>query len=241
MAKIELKRFTNPVVLGRIQAQHLIRFFDRFKEELVAKNCRLPATDPGSEGYCNFWAGWLSRPESLPEAVVEAVQAMEEQVSPANWPRLEGAVIGARYAKMSFDTTCSPESLALQLWLWCPYRVGGDLAEVTARIEEGKKVWEEKAKVEREYQAREDARLQKAEEGGQRADDGGLRGDGQEKEKEKTKKRGAILPAVKIDSEPLLARYLMAHQINWIQAEEASHAQHKQAYALADKTGRIGL
>jgi len=32
----------------------------------------------------------------------------------------------------------------------------------------------------------------------------------------------------------------MPHQINWIQAEDAIHAQHKQAFALAEKSVRIG-
>jgi hypothetical protein len=88
MAKVELKRLTIPGVLMRIEREHLVRFFDRFKEELRAKNFTFPTAEPGSEGYCNVWAESLKHPELLPEALVEAVQAMEEQITRENWPRL---------------------------------------------------------------------------------------------------------------------------------------------------------
>src|SRR3974390_3296494 len=44
----------------------------------------------------------------------------------------------------------------------------------------------------------------------------------------------------KLDSERRLAKHFMPHQIAWIQAEKAIHAQHKQAVALAEKSVRIG-
>src|SRR5258707_7113287 len=50
----------------------------------------------------------------------------------------------------------------------------------------------------------------------------------------------AILPTLKLDSDATLAKHFMAHQINWIQAEDAIHAQHEQAFALAEKSVRIG-
>src|SRR5438876_250743 len=50
----------------------------------------------------------------------------------------------------------------------------------------------------------------------------------------------AILPAIKIDSDATLAKYFVPYQINWIQAEDAIHAQHKQVFALAEKSVRIG-
>jgi phage FluMu gp28-like protein len=50
----------------------------------------------------------------------------------------------------------------------------------------------------------------------------------------------AILPSVKIDSDAMLARCFMPHQIHWIQAEEEIHALGKQAFALAEKSIRIG-
>src|SRR5207253_10745745 len=55
-----------------------------------------------------------------------------------------------------------------------------------------------------------------------------------------SKPRGLVLPAVRIDSDATLAKYFMKHQLSWIQAEEAIHAQNKQAYALAEKSVRIG-
>src|SRR5437868_873012 len=43
-----------------------------------------------------------------------------------------------------------------------------------------------------------------------------------------------------IDSDNHLSRYFMPHQVQWITAEEAIHAQGKQAIALAEKSVRIG-
>ncbi len=250
MAKIELKRFTNVRVVMRIQAPHLVKFLDRFKEELLAKNCRVNSVDPASEAYCNHWASLWTRPDLLPEAMADALFAMEEQVSAANWPPLEAAVIGARYANLHLDTTCSPESLALQLWMWCPYRSGGNLEEVLSKIASGKKVWEEKQRVEGEKQAKAlKAESEKAgtldaapspaiplpsDGRGESVKEGGAA-------KEPVKRRGAMLPVVKIDSDAALTKYFLPYQINWINAEDAIHALRKQAFALAEKSVRIGL
>jgi phage FluMu gp28-like protein len=52
----------------------------------------------------------------------------------------------------------------------------------------------------------------------------------------------AILPTLKLDSPLKLLRreFLMRQQINWIIAEDAIHAMGKQAFALAEKSIRIG-
>src|SRR6266446_3196246 len=50
----------------------------------------------------------------------------------------------------------------------------------------------------------------------------------------------AILPSIKIDSTATLAKYFMLHQSIWIQADDYFHAQGKQAFALAEKSVRIG-
>ena len=47
-------------------------------------------------------------------------------------------------------------------------------------------------------------------------------------------------PFNRLDSASRLAKHFMPHQVAWIQAEEAIHAQHKQAVALAEKSVRIG-
>src|SRR6267154_5689905 len=49
-----------------------------------------------------------------------------------------------------------------------------------------------------------------------------------------------FLRNLKLDSDSKLAAHFMPHQIAWIQAEKAIHAQHKQAVALAEKSVRIG-
>src|SRR5580765_6297314 len=126
MAKIELKRFTNPVVLMRIELRHLVKLFDQFKEGCVAKN-RWPMAEPGCDGYYLTWVDSLKRPELLPEPLVEAVRAIEEQVTPENWPRFEATTYKLRmYANFNVNTNDSPESQALQVWLWCPYKAGGN-------------------------------------------------------------------------------------------------------------------
>src|SRR6266436_2552701 len=50
----------------------------------------------------------------------------------------------------------------------------------------------------------------------------------------------AILPSIPIDNDTILAKFFMLHQIHWIQAEDAIHARHEQAFALAEKSVRIG-
>src|SRR5215470_8598322 len=50
----------------------------------------------------------------------------------------------------------------------------------------------------------------------------------------------AILPSVKIDSDAMLTQLFMPHQVHWIQAEDAIHAIGKPAFALAEKSIRIG-
>src|SRR5437016_10840886 len=50
----------------------------------------------------------------------------------------------------------------------------------------------------------------------------------------------AILPRIHIDHAPILTRFFLPYQIHWIQAEDAIHAQNKQAFALAEKSVRIG-
>src|SRR2546421_6829964 len=50
----------------------------------------------------------------------------------------------------------------------------------------------------------------------------------------------AILPSVKIDSDAMLAKCFMPHQVHWIQAEDAIRATGKPSFALAEKSIRIG-
>src|SRR6266571_591306 len=50
----------------------------------------------------------------------------------------------------------------------------------------------------------------------------------------------AILPSIKIDSDVMLARCFMPHQVHWIQAEDAIRALGRPVCALAEKSIRIG-
>ena len=150
MKIIAIQRFNKAGVLMRIKSTLLVQFFDRFKTELLAKGLRLPCADSKSEGFCTGWAGLFDRAKALPLAMVDAVLAIEEQVTPENWARLEASVLHARCCNLWLDTAASRESLALGLWLWCPYRMDGNLKEVEAKIESGRKVWEEQRRIEEE-------------------------------------------------------------------------------------------
>src|SRR6266567_371778 len=93
---IELKRFTKPGILMRIQVQFLVRFLEMFKEELKAKNCPVTPAEPGCDSFYSGLANMFRGPEYLPEAMVEALFAIEEQVTPENWPRLGATIARAR-------------------------------------------------------------------------------------------------------------------------------------------------
>ena len=50
----------------------------------------------------------------------------------------------------------------------------------------------------------------------------------------------AILPCLKLDSNPTLSSHIALHQIHWIEDEYHLHAEGKQVCALAEKSNRIG-
>ncbi|HYG35222.1 MAG TPA: hypothetical protein VEC99_10580 [Clostridia bacterium] len=50
----------------------------------------------------------------------------------------------------------------------------------------------------------------------------------------------AILPPINIDSAALLSKHFLPYQIIWIEADDFMHAQNKPAFALAEKSVRIG-
>src|SRR6266567_6423871 len=132
MTNTRLTRFNKPGVLIRIGLPPLNTFFGRFKEDLLAGNCRLPCAEPGSDPFYNCWAELLGRAETLPHPMVDALLAIEEWAAPQNRPRLEAAVYAARPRGLLLDTTAAPESLALQLWLWSPYnREPGSVAQTS--------------------------------------------------------------------------------------------------------------
>src|SRR5580765_9111531 len=49
-----------------------------------------------------------------------------------------------------------------------------------------------------------------------------------------------LLPSIPIDSDPMLVRFFLPYQIHWIQAEDFFHSRGLQAFALAEKSVRIG-
>src|SRR5881227_3474363 len=94
MTNIEIKRFTNPDVLGAISVKHLWRFFERFNSQLQGRSLSLPAAHylAGTPPYYDSWIELLKSPEKLPDSLVEAILAIEELAAPENRPRLQAAV-----------------------------------------------------------------------------------------------------------------------------------------------------
>ncbi len=50
----------------------------------------------------------------------------------------------------------------------------------------------------------------------------------------------AILPCVRIDSDPALAKVFLPYQVHWILAEDSFHERHQPVYAIVEKAIRIG-
>ena len=50
----------------------------------------------------------------------------------------------------------------------------------------------------------------------------------------------AILPSVNLESEAALLNHFLPYQVNWITAEKQLHEQKRPAFALAEKSIRIG-
>ena len=50
----------------------------------------------------------------------------------------------------------------------------------------------------------------------------------------------SLLPTLKLDSDSTLSRHFLPYQVEWIKAEEPIHAAGKQAFALVEKSVRIG-
>src|SRR5437870_5355778 len=126
----KLTRFTKAGVLIWIGHKNLITFLEQFKEDFAVCNAHLPGCDPSGDGYYATWAEFLKTSETLPARFVEALLAVEELAAPENRQRLEAAVYRARHTGLHLDTTNSPESLALQFWLWAPYRNFADLESI---------------------------------------------------------------------------------------------------------------
>ncbi len=117
MTKIILRRFTQPQVLQSIGRPHLSRFFDRFKVDLKGENRSLPSPDVSNDGYFESLASSLSRTDTLPQSLIQALGVIEGLAAPENRAHLLKGVAETP-ACAALDPASSPECLALQIWLW---------------------------------------------------------------------------------------------------------------------------
>ncbi len=119
MATLKFKRFTKPRVLMQIGRGLLDRFFDRFKEDLAAKNVQLPSEDVHDDEYFQKLAGALMAPEGLPEKLSEVLFAIDEMANEEGHERLLAAV-RASGLELSFDEKSTHADVAMQVWLAKP-------------------------------------------------------------------------------------------------------------------------
>src|SRR5580765_3074533 len=184
MTPIPLTRFPDPTILTAITAKHLARFFDQFRFLLLGRNLPLPAAHelPGTEAYYDCWSKMLQAPESLPDALVEALLAIEELAAPKNRLLLDAKLEQNRPANPWLDPSDPPEGIALQLWLIFPYKfIQGELTTAPAVSPAA-------------------SRLPST--GSPRPSDGrGARGEGDHQPSTPQQSTKPVLPSIKIDSD----------------------------------------
>src|SRR2546423_8042146 len=120
-----LNRFTQPQILYEMGTELLSLLFDRFKDELAARNIVIPDPNLAQGHYYESVAAIFKSPESLPPNLVEAVQAIEELASPEHKPRLE-TMFWEAPQHIYIEPQSSPEHTALKLWLHAPYKPAED-------------------------------------------------------------------------------------------------------------------
>ncbi len=161
----------------------------------------------------------LNSPETLPAPLVGALLAIEELAAPQNRALMDTKLAEARVANPWLDPADSPECLALQLWLLSPYKFteGEFQADAAYKVVEGELILAlDGAKHPQDERFNVLTHLTHL------------------------TSMGAIFPSVKIDSDARLAEYFMPHQVAWILAEDDLRAQQRPAFALAEKSVRIG-
>src|SRR5258707_15853511 len=119
MSSLKFDRFTKPAFLRQIGRPHLDQFLARFSAELALRRLNLPA--PGADDYQYFTllAHTMMSPEGLPDAMNEALYAINAMATPDGQQRLETAI-----AERQLPIALAPESshgdIALQVWLAAP-------------------------------------------------------------------------------------------------------------------------
>jgi hypothetical protein len=116
MTTLKLKCFTKPGVLKRIGRALLTRFFEQFAGQLNSNGLSLPPPEISDAEFFNSLARLLMRPEELPDALNEALVAVDDLSTPQGFESLEKSPGWAAHQSM-LRSDSTREDIALQLWL----------------------------------------------------------------------------------------------------------------------------
>lgn len=125
MHALKLKRFTKPQVLRRARREVLDEFFACFQRGASAERLQLPPSTLADEDYYTALARCLMGPESLPDALNEALFAIDEMGGAEGRERLEHAIERTGLA-ISIPDDASDLELALRVWLAAPALLAGE-------------------------------------------------------------------------------------------------------------------
>jgi hypothetical protein len=116
MTTLKLKCLNKPGVLKRIGRPLLTRFFEQFAPQLNSNGLSLPPPEISDADFFNSLARLLMRPEELPDALNEALVAVDDLSTPQGFETLEKSPgWAARQSTLKPEST--REDIALQLWL----------------------------------------------------------------------------------------------------------------------------
>jgi len=111
MTEPKFQRFTYPMVLEQIPAAPLARFFDRFKDELLAKNCRLPSAPVRSECY-------LEGIDNDPEAELRRLRSFCSDIVALRRGDLYASRLGIEQARLAAEQADTETQKEKEFWAW---------------------------------------------------------------------------------------------------------------------------
>ena len=116
MTTLKLKCLNKPGVLKRIGRPLLTRLFEQFAVQLNSNGLSLPPPEVSDADFFNSLARLLMRPEELPDALNEALVAVDDLSTLQGFELLEKSPgWAARQSLLRPEST--REDIALQLWL----------------------------------------------------------------------------------------------------------------------------
>ncbi len=117
MATLNLRRFSKPEMLRKIDRSHLITFFEPYTEYLSGRGIELPAAaDEDGLDYSALSTVLINPNASTPEGMAEALYYINEVSTPEGFDLIQDAI-----ADTAIDVSISEDAaygdLALQVWL----------------------------------------------------------------------------------------------------------------------------